>query len=83
MTSRDQRLAQKYAAQGKTSATDAKTAKETARRERQESRAARRAPAPVAEDPMEAMRRAIAAPRTEESRQRARAHQRSLPRLGG
>jgi hypothetical protein len=71
MTSRDQRLAAtKYA--GKKSASQA--AREKSR--------GRTVPQAVAEDPMEAMRRAIAAPRTEESRGRAEAHKRSLPRLG-
>lgn len=67
MTSRDQRLAAtKYA--GRKSATE--TAREKSRT------------VPVAEDPMEAMRRAVALPRTEESRGRAAAHKRGLPRLG-
>lgn len=69
MTSRDQRLAQtKYA--------DRKSATATARE-----KAMRRAPA-VAEDPMNGMRRALAQPRSQESVDRARRHQRSLPPLG-
>jgi len=65
--SRDQRLAEtKYA--GRKSAT-------------QEAREKKSAPQ-VAEDPMEGMRRAVAAPRTRESIDRARAHRRSLPPFG-
>lgn len=67
MSSRDQRLAAtKYA--GKKSAS-------------QEAREKTR-PTQVAEDPMEGMRRALAQPRSQESIDRARAHQRSLPPLG-
>lgn len=69
MTSRDQRLAQtKYA--GRKSATQTAREKTT-----------RKAPA-VADDPMEGMRRALAEPRSQESVNRARRHQRILPPLG-
>lgn len=69
MTSRDQRLAQtKYA--GKKSAS-AKAAEK------------RRTAPSVAEDPMNAMRRALAEPRSQESVDRAHRHQSGLPRLGG
>lgn len=67
MVSRDQRLAQtKYAGKQSASATAAAKSK----------------PTKVAEDPMDAMRRALAQPRTQESVDRAHAHQRSLPPLG-
>lgn len=68
MSSRDQRLAAtKYA--GK------KSASQSARE-----KTSRKAPA-VAEDPMEGMRRALAQPRSQESIDRAHAHQRNLPPL--
>ncbi|WGV35846.1 hypothetical protein SEA_FRANKENWEENIE_160 [Streptomyces phage Frankenweenie] len=70
MPSRDQRLAAtKYA--GKKSASQAAREK-TSRRS---------TPPPVAEDPMEGMRRALAQPRSQESIDRAHAHQRNLPPL--
>lgn len=71
MPSRDQRLAAtKYA--GRKSASQAAQEKTS-----------RRASTPqVAEDPMDAMRRALAQPRSQESIDRARAHQRNLPPLG-
>lgn len=71
MPSRDQRLAAtKYA--GKKSASQ--EAKE---------KTSRRASAPqVTEDPMDAMRRALAQPRSQESVDRAHAHRRNLPPLG-
>lgn len=78
MTSRDERLAARYAAEGRESATEAKQRKETARAER----GSRKTPA-VAEDPMEGMRRALRQPRTQDSIDRAQRHKRSLPPLGG
>lgn len=45
-------------------------------------KAAEKSRAKTAEDPMTVMRRVIAEPRSEESRQRAQRHNRSLPPLG-
>lgn len=68
MSSRDRRLAEtKYA--GRKSASESASEKSRGRTQ-------------VSEDPMAAMRRAIAAPRTQESVDRARTHQRNLPPLG-
>jgi hypothetical protein len=66
MSSRDRRLAQTKYA-GKKSASE---------------KAAEKSRAKTAEDPMTVMRRVIAEPRSEESVQRARRHNRSLPPLG-
>lgn len=68
MSTRDQRLAEKYAAKGKVSAS------ESARQ--------KNAQPSTAEDPMESMRRAIAAPRSQDSLDRAATHKRNLPPLG-
>mgnify|MGYP001589379126 CR=1 FL=1 len=68
MSSRDRRLAEtKYA--GRKSASE--SASEKSRGKTQ-----------VSEDPMAAMRRAVSAPRSQESIDRAHAHQRGLPPLG-
>ncbi len=67
MSSRDERLAQKYAAQGK------KSANQTNR----EKRAARNPQGST----MDTMREMLAQPRTQESRQRAGLFKRNLPRL--
>jgi len=69
MTSRDQRLAATKYAGRKSASTEARE------------KTSRKAPA-VAEDPMDGMRRALSQPRTQESVDRARAQQRSLPPLG-
>lgn len=63
MSRRDERLAAKYAAKGMKSATETN-------REKQSSK--------TVEDPMDAMRRAIAAPRTQGSLDNAAAHKRRL-----
>lgn len=70
MTTRDERLAAKYAAKGMRSATETARAKEAAK-------------TGVTEDPMEGMRRALRQPRTQESIDNAHRHKRGLPRLGG
>lgn len=71
MSKRDQRLAAtKYA--GRKSASQQAAEKKAPRRG---------TPPPVAEDPMEGMRRALGQPRTQESIERAHAHKRSLPPL--
>lgn len=83
MSERDRRLAEKYKAQGKKSATE--TARERATRPSRGSRTTETPSSSVPADSgggvMGAMRRALAQPRTQESRDRAKAHQRNLPPL--
>lgn len=85
MSSRDQRLAAKYAAQGKKSATETAREREATRA----SQATRVSSTPSSSVPsgsgggvMAGMRRALSQPRTQESRDRAAAHKKSLPPLG-
>jgi hypothetical protein len=70
MSERDKRLAQQYAAKGKISANESN-------RLRQQAQAT-----PANGDGMDATRAAIAAPRTQESLDRAANHKRGLPKLG-
>lgn len=71
MSTRDERLAAKYAAKGKESASD------RARRKTAERQAKGTAPAPTGLSPQDAMRSLISAPRTEESRRLGRASRRT------
>jgi hypothetical protein len=83
VSERDRKLAAKYAAQGRKSATE--TARERATRP---SRGSRTVETPASSVPdnsgggvMGAMRRVLAEPRTDASRDRAAAHKRNLPPL--
>jgi hypothetical protein len=85
MSERDRRLAEKYAAKGKKSATETSRVREAtkpSRRSRTTETPTSRVPAESGGSKMDAMRRALGQPRSDESRARAKAHQRSLPPLG-
>lgn len=77
MTSRDERLAEKYRAKGKASASETARAKERGRRGRSSG-----GDSPASSSIMDAMRKAVQAPRDAESKKRGRAHKDGLPPLG-
>jgi hypothetical protein len=81
MSARDRRLAEKYAAQGKKSATETS-------REREASRGRGRSSTPASGDVIDALRNfdpkrpsETRVPRSEESRERARSFKERLPKL--
>lgn len=80
MSERDRRLAEKYAAKGKRSATEVKRERESRRNQ---------SPEPASGGVLDALRnfdpsrpKETAIPRSEESKSRARAFKRRLPGLG-
>lgn len=73
----DHQRAQKLRAEGRMT----ESASQKAQRKEQ-SRSSNPSPLPGVEDPMDAMRRAVATPRDAASRGRASSHKRGLPRLG-